>query len=55
VARGIRYYGLAWLVWRYGRQTRQLWDEHAVLTGVGAAVALVAIVASTRYLAEIVI
>jgi membrane protein YqaA with SNARE-associated domain len=37
IARGIRYYGLAWLVMRFGGRARRLWQRHAVLASLGAA------------------
>lgn len=37
IARGIRYYGLAWLVYRFGERARDLWQQHAVLTSLAAA------------------
>ena len=36
IARGIRYYGLAWLVLRYGPKVERLWRRHAVVTSLVA-------------------
>lgn len=51
LARGLRYYGLAWLVQRFGRRAQELWRRHALLTGIGAAAAVVALVLLSRWLA----
>lgn len=37
IARGIRYYGLGWLVLRFGSQAEDLWRRHALATSLGAA------------------
>lgn len=37
IARGIRYYGLAWLVLHFGTRAEDLWRRHALLTSLGAA------------------
>ncbi|MFW6094472.1 MAG: YqaA family protein [Pseudomonadota bacterium] len=52
IARGLRYYGLGWLVWRYGRAARELWRRHAVVVGLGAAVLVVAVYVGGRMAAE---
>ncbi|MCL7945424.1 VTT domain-containing protein [Marinobacter sp. ATCH36] len=43
IARGIRYYGLAWLILRFGKRAEDLWRRHAVTASLAAAGALVAI------------
>lgn len=43
IARGIRYYGLAWLVYRFGERAQHLWQKHALLTSLGAAAAVIAL------------
>lgn len=52
IARGIRYFGLAWLVARYGSNARRLWERHAVLTSLSAAAVLVALYFAGQYAAE---
>lgn len=37
IARGIRYYGLGWLVLRFGTKAEDLWRRHALATSLGAA------------------
>lgn len=37
LARGVRYYGLAWLVLRFGDRAKALWERHALATALGAA------------------
>ena len=41
IARGVRYYGLAWLVYQFGERAQVLWQRHAVLASLGAAVVVV--------------
>lgn len=55
VARGLRYYGLAWLVSRFGDDAKALWDRNALLASGLAAAVLLAVILTTRYLAGIVI
>ena len=43
IARGIRYYGLAWLVYRFGDRAQQLWQKHAVLTSLAAAAIVIGV------------
>lgn len=52
IARGVRYYGLAWLVQRFGEQAGDLWKRHALATAVAAACILVAIYVVTDQLAR---
>jgi membrane protein YqaA with SNARE-associated domain len=51
VARGVRYYGLAWLVARFGHRARQLWQRHAVLAGLGGAAVIAALYFAGQYVA----
>lgn len=53
IARGARYFGLAWLVLRFGEDAKRLWEKHAVLASFGAAAILVGIAVLTRMLAGI--
>jgi membrane protein YqaA with SNARE-associated domain len=55
IARGIRYYGLAWLVARFGSRAKQVWREHALLASVGAAALIAGVVLVGDYLASLVI
>ncbi|SDN86203.1 YqaA family protein [Vreelandella arcis] len=45
MARGLRYFGLAWLVHRFGNRVILLWKRHALMTSliVGVVVLLVAL------------
>lgn len=52
IARGFRYYGLAWLVYRFGDRAETLWKRHAVLTSLGAAILLAGFVLLTQTLAN---
>ena len=36
LARGLRYFGLAWLVLRFGERMEELWRRHALLTSLVA-------------------
>lgn len=51
IARGVRYYGLAWLVARFGRRARRLWQQHAVLASLGGAAAIAALYLAGQYVA----
>ncbi|MEP1213980.1 MAG: VTT domain-containing protein [Marinobacter sp.] len=52
IARGIRYYGLAWLILRFGRRAEYLWRRHAVTASLAAAGGLVAISLGMQALAN---
>lgn len=52
IARGIRYYGLAWLILRFGRQAEYVWRRHAVTASLAAAGILVAISLGMQALAD---
>ena len=41
IARGVRYYGLAWLVQRFGEQALDLWKRNALAAAAGAAALVV--------------
>lgn len=41
LARGLRYYGLAWLVNRFGTRAQDLWQRHAITTSLLAAAVIV--------------
>ena len=52
IARGIRYYGLAWLILNFGKQAEYLWRHYAVMTSLAAAGILVAISLGLQALAD---
>ncbi len=52
IARGIRYFGLAWLVCRFGERVEDLWHRHALLTSLVAGIAFTAIALALRALAD---
>lgn len=52
IARGIRYYGLAWLVRRFGRRAQRVWQRHAVLTSLAAAGVVAALWFAGQYAAN---
>jgi len=52
IARGIRYYGLALLILRFGRRAEDIWQQHAVTASLVAAVVLIAISLGTQALAN---
>lgn len=52
IARGIRYYGLAWLILRFGRHAEVIWRRHAVTASVAAAGSVIAISLGMQALAE---
>ncbi|UTF59221.1 YqaA family protein [Gilvimarinus sp. DA14] len=51
VARGVRYFGLAWLVAVYGDKVQHMWQKHALRTSLIAGLILAAIYAVLHYLA----
>lgn len=52
IARALRYYGLAWLVARFGRRARNVWQRHAVLASLGAAAIVAALYFAGQYAAK---
>lgn len=52
IARGLRYYGLSWLVYAFGENAKDLWHRHAVLVSLGAAVGVAVLVVGTNMLAN---
>ena len=42
IARGLRYYGLAWLVKRFGHRVLLLWKRHAIITSLAAGIIVLA-------------
>lgn len=51
MARGIRYYGLAWLVSRYGNRMEELWQRHALITSLVAATGVMTLSLGMQWLA----
>lgn len=51
MARGIRYYGLAWLVSRYGKRMEELWQRHALITSLVAATGVMTLSLGMQWLA----
>lgn len=52
IARGVRYYVLAWLVHRFGGSARTLWQRHALVASLAAAAILVSIYLAGNWLAS---
>lgn len=52
IARGIRYYGLAWLILRFGQRAEALWRRHAVTASLAAAAVVIAISLALQALAN---
>lgn len=51
IARGIRYYGLAWLVYRFGDGAQRLWQRHALATSLIAAGGILTLYFAGQWLA----
>lgn len=54
IARGLRYYGLAWLVYRFGHRVLVLWKRHALLTSLVGGVIVLLFVLGLQALASLV-
>lgn len=54
IARGIRYFGLAWLVYRFGSRVIHLWKRHAFITSLVAGLAVLAVALGMQALAGLV-
>lgn len=52
IARGVRYYGLAWLVYHFGERAADLWKRHTLLTSLGAVTVIATFMFLTRALAN---
>lgn len=52
ISRGIRYYGLAWLVRRFGSRVEGMWQRHALRTSLIGATIVLAFSLSMRALAN---
>lgn len=55
IARGLRYFGLAWLVQRFGHDVLVLWKRHALVTSLIAGVAVLAVALGMQALAGLVV
>lgn len=55
IARGLRYYGLAWLVLRFGPKVERLWRHHAVATSLVAGLVVLSVALGMQWLAARVI
>ncbi len=55
IARGLRYFGLAWLVHHFGHRVLLLWKRHALLTSLVAGVAVLLLVLGMQALAGLVV
>ena len=53
IARGLRYYGLAWLVHRFGHRVLVLWKRHALLTSLVGGVIVLLMVLGLQALASL--
>jgi len=51
IARGIRYYGLAWLVRKFGDDARRIWDDHALLASLIAGAIILVLYLAGQWLA----
>lgn len=51
IARGARYYGLAWLVTRFGERMEDLWRRHALVTSLIAAATILSVSLAMQWLA----
>nr|WP_280637561.1 VTT domain-containing protein [Endozoicomonas sp. G2_2] len=50
MARGLRYFGLALLVWLVGERALALWRRHALATGLGVLLFIGAVFAAMRWM-----
>jgi len=55
IARGIRYYGLAWLVKRFGPEVERMWRRHALVTSLVAGLVVLGVALGMQWLAKVVI
>ncbi|RUR40823.1 YqaA family protein [Vreelandella populi] len=55
IARGLRYFGLAWLVYRFGHDVLVLWKRHALITSLVGGVAVLLLVLGLQLLSGLVI
>jgi len=55
LARGVRYFGLAWLVHRFGSRVLLLWKRHALVTSLVAGVVVLVLALGMQALAGLII
>ena len=55
IARSIRYFGLAWLVARFGRRAKHLWQRHALATSLGAGAVVAVLYLAGQYAAGLIV
>ena len=54
IARGLRYFGLAWLVHRFGSRVLMLWKQQALVTSLVAGVVVLAVALGMQALAGLI-
>lgn len=54
LARGLRYFGLAWLVHHFGHRVEEMWKRHALMTSLVAGVSVLVIALGMQMLAGMV-
>jgi membrane protein YqaA with SNARE-associated domain len=55
IARGVRYFGLAWLVHRFGHRVLVLWKRHALVTSLVAGMVVLVLALGMQALAGLII
>ena len=55
IARGVRYFGLAWLVHRFGHRVLVLWKRHALVTSLVAGMVVLLLALGMQALAGLII
>lgn len=55
LSRGLRYFGIAWLVHRFGHRVEEMWQRHALITSLVGGVAVLLIALGMQALAELVL
>ncbi|WP_235039593.1 YqaA family protein [Vreelandella profundi] len=55
IARGLRYFGLAWLVHRFGHRVLALWKRHALITSLVVGLIVLALGLGMQLLAGLII
>jgi len=54
LARGVRYFGLAWLVHRFGHRVEEMWKRHALMTSLVGGLLVLVIALGMQMLAGVV-
>ena len=55
IARGLRYYGLAWLVHRFGHRVESMWKRHALKTSLALGSVVLLLVLGMQALAGLIV